>query len=299
MTKSLKRAKLINREFCPFSCLYISCYECILLRRISCLRLALALHILLKEHVLAVEHGVGELRDPVAENHHACLLREEKVELYVSVSEHEVVDIVVCLHVLLRKEHEVLAVLTHVRRFLAVGTLQTRVLRPGESEPHSPAWVQRVEQHLARAVVEYALYELEAAVGVAQSVAVRYVEHLVVDLYRLGLGVHDKATLLFEVAVGPDVVVAGEVVHLHAHVGQFRELAQKARVALRHNVAPLAPEVEHIAQQIDGACLCLYRVEKPHESTLLSATVVDGPRPEVGIAKEIYIFHANSKLDNS
>ena len=81
--------------------------------------------------------------------------------------------------------------------------------------------MQRVEQHLARAVVEYALYELEAAVGVAQSVAVRYVEHLVVDLYRLGFGVHDKATLLFEVAVGPDVVVAGEVVHLHAHVGQF------------------------------------------------------------------------------
>ena len=249
--------------------------------------------------MFAVEHGVGELRYPVAENHHARLFREEEVELYVSVSEHEVVYVVVRLHILLRKEHEMLAVLTHVRRFLAVGTLQTRVLSPGESEPHRPARVQRVEQHLACAVVEHALYELEAAVGVAQSVAVRYVEHLVVDLHRLGLGVYNQSTLLFKVSVCPDVVVAGEVVHLHAHIGQLRELAKKARVALRHHVAPLAPEVEHIAQQIDGARLCLYRVEKPHKSTLLRATVVDSPRTEVGIAKEIYIFHANSKLDNS
>ena len=39
------------------------------------LRLALALNIFLKEHVLTIKHGVGELRYPVAQYHHARLLR--------------------------------------------------------------------------------------------------------------------------------------------------------------------------------------------------------------------------------
>lgn len=41
------------------------------------LRLAFSLHVFLQEHVLAVEHGIGELRYPVAENHETCLLRKE------------------------------------------------------------------------------------------------------------------------------------------------------------------------------------------------------------------------------
>ena len=101
-----------------------------LLRAGLCLRLALALHIFLKEHVLAVEHGICELRNPVAENHDACLLREEEVELDVPVAEHEVVDVRVGLHVLLGIEHQMFAVLAHVGRLFAVGTLQSGVLSP-------------------------------------------------------------------------------------------------------------------------------------------------------------------------
>ena len=40
-------------------------------------RLAFALYVFFEEHMLTVEHCVGELRDPIAENHHARLARED------------------------------------------------------------------------------------------------------------------------------------------------------------------------------------------------------------------------------
>ena len=40
-------------------------------------RLAFALNVFFEEHVLAVEHRIRELRDPIAQNHHARLARED------------------------------------------------------------------------------------------------------------------------------------------------------------------------------------------------------------------------------
>ena len=104
----------------------------------------------------------------------------------------------------------------------------------------------------------------------------------------------NESALVLQVSVCPDVVVAGEEMHLHTHVGQFGQLAEEARVALRHHVAPLAPEVEHVAEEVDGARLCLYAVKETNQPSLLRAAVVDGPRAKVGIAKEIYVFHPQS-----
>ena len=84
------------------------------------------------------------------------------------------------------------------------------------------------------------------------------------------------ATFLLQVAVGPEVVVAHEVVHLHAHVGQFGEFAEEARVALGHHVAVFVPEVEHIAEQIDRFRLVFYLVEEAHEAAFLRAAVLYG-----------------------
>ena len=187
------------------------------------------------------------------------------------------------LHVLLGVEHEVLALLAHVGRFHSVDTLEARVLSPSESEPHAPAWMKRAEQHLAEAVVEHTLYELELAVGVAQSIAVRQIEHLVVYLHRLRTRMNYHSTLVVQIAIRPNVVVAREVVHLNAHVGKLRQFAEEARVALGHRITPLIPEVEHVAQQIYGTCLGLYRVKKTHKPALLSAAVFYSPRPEVGV----------------
>ena len=143
--------------------------------------------------------------------------------------------------------------------------------------------MKRAEQHLAEAVVEHTLYELELAVGVAQSVAVRQIEHLVVYLHRLRTCMYCHSALVAQITVRPNVVISGEVVYLDAHVGKLRQLSEEARVALWHGITPLVPEVEHVAKQIYGTCLGLYRVKKTHKPALLSAAVFDSPRPEVGV----------------
>ena len=120
--------------------------------------------------MLAVEHGIGELRYPVAEYHHPGLLGELQVELYVAVAVEKVVDIAVGLYVSLCEEHQVLTVFAHVGRFATIHALKPAVLCPQHSEGHAPARMQGREEHLAETVVEHGPEQLELAVGVAQTV---------------------------------------------------------------------------------------------------------------------------------
>ena len=147
------------------------------------------------------------------------------------------------------------------------------------------------EEALADAVVEHGAYDLELRVGVAQPVAVGQIEDAAVELRGQRLAVDDDAALALQVVEGPDVVVAREVVHLDAHVCQLGDLAEEARVALRHHVFIFEPEVEHVAQQIDGSRLRLDGVEEAYESPLLHPLVLECPGSEVGVAQKVNIFH--------
>ena len=143
----------------------------------------------------------------------------------MAVTVDEIVDVGMVFDVFLGEEHQVLTVLSHIVGFLAVGMLQTAVLRPGEAQPHAPAGVDGIEQFLAGAVVEHPLEELELLVGVAQTVAVGKEEHLAVNLGGDGCAVDNHAAFLLQIAVGPYIMVAGEEMHLHAHVGNLGYLA--------------------------------------------------------------------------
>ena len=107
------------------------------------------------------------------------------------------------------------------------------------------------------------------------------IEHLAVDVHRLRLLVQDDATLLLQISIHPDVVVAGEVMNLHAHVGKLREFAEKPCVALRHHIFVFIPEVEHVAEQIYRRRLMLYVVEKAHQTALVHSAMVYRQRAEV------------------
>ena len=159
----------------------------------------------------------------------------------------EIVDVGVRLHVLFGVAHERLLVFALVGWLLPVGAFHAAVLRPCQPEPYAPAWVKGAEHALAGAVVEHAAYEVELRVVVAEAVAVGQVEYLSVYFRGYGLCVQRHSAFLFEVVVCPDVVVAGEEMHLDAHVSQFRQLAEEARVALGHNVLVLVPEVEDVS----------------------------------------------------
>ena len=212
----------------------------------------------------------------------------------MAVTIDEEVDVWMRLQVFLRVEHQMLAVLTHVGWFLAVGTLQTRVFGPMSSELHAPPRVHEVEQALAGAVVEHPAQELELAVGVAESVAMCQVEHLTIDIGGQRLAMQDDAAFLFEVSVGPDVVVTREVMNLDTHIGEFRQLSKETCIALGHHMSVLVPEVEHVAQQIDGSRLLLDAVEESYQSALLHALMLYGKRAQMGVGQEIDILHIYS-----
>ena len=226
--------------------------------------------------MLAVIHGIGEVAYPVAEYHHSRLLRQLQVKLYVAVAEQEVVNVGVVLDVLAGEQHEVLPALSHIGRFLAAFALHAAVPGPLQAEPYAPTGVKGREKVLTQTAVEHGANHLELRVGVAETVAVGKEEHLSVDFGGERLLVQHYSALALQIVVSPNVVVAREVVHLNPHVGKLRQFAEKARIALRHHVFVLIPEVEHVAQQIDCRSLVLYAVEKAHQPALLHAPVFYG-----------------------
>ena len=175
--------------------------------------------------MLAVEDGIGELRDPIAENQHSCLAVERQLQFYMAMTIDKIVDVGMRLHILLCPQHQILFVLTHIGRLLSVGAFQTTVLSPVETQLHAPPGMEEVEQTLTTAVVEDLAQEFELVVRVTQAVAMRQIELLAVDFRRQRIAVKDHATLLFKIAIRPYIMIAGEEMHFHAHVGQLRDLA--------------------------------------------------------------------------
>ena len=102
------------------------------------------------------------------------------------------------------------------------------------------------ESPLADLIMEDVLDKFELLIGITQSVAMCQVEHLAVDLRRLRLLMQNHTTLLLQIIVGPDIVVAGEVMHLHTHICQLRKLPQETSVALWYDKLVFVPEVKHV-----------------------------------------------------
>src|SRR5574344_2640816 len=112
---------------------------------------------------------------------------------------------------------------------------------------------------------------LEVFVGVTQSVAVPQVEHFTVNFGCDRFLVKNNAALLLQISVAPDVVVAQKVMHLYAEICQFRELTQKSSIAFGHHIFIFVPEVEHVAQQVNGVSFVLDAVEKLDKPAFLRA----------------------------
>ena len=196
----------------------------------------------------------------------------------MAMSVDEVVDIGMCLDIFLRIEHQELLVLSHIRRFLPIGTLHAGMFCPSLSEPHRPARMEHGEQVLTGSVMEHTADELEFLVRITQTVAMSHEEHLTIDLGGERLFMENHAAFLFQIAIHPDVVVASEVMHLYAHIGQFRDLSQETCISFGYGIFPFVPEIEHVAKQIHGCRLVFNIVKEPHESSFLHPLMRDSPR---------------------
>ena len=133
--------------------------------------------------------------------------------------------------------------------------------------------------------------QFERLVRVTHAVAMSQKELMAINLRRLFLFVQNDATLLLQVFIGPDVVIACKVMHLDTHVGQFRQLTQKPRKTFGNDILVLIPEIKHIAQQINGGSLLLDTVKETHQSAFLHTLMRNGQRTQVGIGKEIDVLH--------
>ena len=165
------------------------------------------------------------------------------------------------------------------------------MLCPRHPKLHREARVQHGEETLAHLVVEDGTQEAELAVGVAQAVTMRKHEHLVIYLHRDGRTMQHHATLLLEISVHPYIMVAGEIMHLDAHVRQLAYLPEEARISLWHYIFPFIPEVKHVAEKIDGFCLMLDRIKEADKAAFVHPRMGDSPRTEMGITEEIYFLH--------
>ena len=99
------------------------------------------------------------------------------------------------------------------------------------------------------------------------------------------------SALALEVSIGPQVVIASKVVYFNAVVGQLGKIAKEACKPFRHSQSIFVPKVEHVAEQVDSRRFVLDFVEEAYEATFLCALVIHCPGAEMGIGKEIYIFH--------
>ena len=147
------------------------------------------------------------------------------------------------------------------------------------------------KEALAELVVKSATQPLKLPVVVAQTIAMRKVKSLAVEFRNESLAMKRNATFLLQVIAHPKVVVADKEMHLYAHVREFGNLTQEARVALGYDKLILVPEVKHISQQVDSTRLMLDAVKEIYEPTLLCASMRYGTTAQVGVREEIYGFH--------
>lgn len=106
-------------------------------------RLCFSFDVILQEKVLTVEHGIGELTDPVAQNQHPAVPVQHQIELNVTMAKDKVVDIGVRLQIFLGIHHQIFLILAHIRRFSSLALmLHAAVFGPREPKLHAPTRMQ-------------------------------------------------------------------------------------------------------------------------------------------------------------
>lgn len=113
--------KVTKKKVKPcFVCIFLPFYN----NKNTFLRLTLALDIFLEKEVFTVEYGIGKLRNPVAQNQHTGA-PDLQIELNVTMTIDEKVNVGMRLLVFFRVNHKVLALLASVRTGAASGLVGT------------------------------------------------------------------------------------------------------------------------------------------------------------------------------
>ena len=66
---------------------------------------------------------------------------------------------------------------------------------------------------------------------------------------------HYESKFLLKISVCPDIMVSVEKVHLHAGICQSGQCPQRSGISARDDIFIFIPEIEYVAQKINGLCI--------------------------------------------
>lgn len=157
-------------------------------------------------------------------------------------------------------------------------------------QPYAKIGVQPRKSPLAKGVSEYALQDFIPLIARPKTVAMSYVKGMASKLAYDRRTIDRYTELLFEIVEHPHVVVARKDVYRQARVAQFRELAQKAHIATRHDAGVLKPEVEQITDQKEFRRIAPDVVQPAQELRFALPTAQPGIDAEVKVRRKIYFL---------
>ena len=174
---------------------------------------------LFQEKVLAIEHGIREVGNPIPQDKHTRSAAQHQVEHDVPMPEDEEIDIRVRLQVFLGEGHQILARLALVLALLLLlQSAPAAAERPAEGEAEGPPRVDAGVEPLAETVAEDAPHQAERPAAVVHLVAMPQEETLAQQIDGERVAMDDGADLAGQVVEHPDVVVADEEMNLDPSV---------------------------------------------------------------------------------
>ena len=236
-----------------------------------------------------VQFGIGPLFEAIAEDDDAAAGGYLQVEFDMPVAEDIVIAVVADFLLLFGKEDEFFFVLAFVRA--GVGYLiEAALFRPGIAEFVSPCRREAAEEELGgRRVKEFleadeGLDSLSHGSGVEclpigrqQSVTMAEVYLLAIAADGAGLIVHLHTRQFGQPAEGPEVMVADEEMDVDATFDEAADLLHERRELALGMImrVELAPEVEHIAEHVDGHGIFAHHLEHVDEFFLVRPAAFD------------------------
>ena len=118
------------------------------------------------------------------------------------------------LEIIFREQHQGFLILTHILRLTTALTFHTAVLRPFQSQFHTPSGMQGREKTLERMAVEHRAQEPEVPVIITQPVSMRKEKLFSINLTRQRFPVQNHPAFLFQIIAAPDIMVAYKEMHL-------------------------------------------------------------------------------------
>lgn len=242
------------------------------------------------ERAVLIEFGVREILEAIAEYDDSGAACDLEIEFYMAMAEDIVIAVVLLLLLVFGKEHQFFLVFALVRTGIS-DLFEPAVFGPFVSELITPTRRKATEAELEEGILEDALEVHEMAdfalhvprverfpITWEQAVSVAQVERFAVSDDGAWLVMDFRSGHFPQSSEGPEVMVAGEEMDMNALPGQFLQFfAERSILPFGFVVMKiLHPEIEHIAEHVDGYGVLAHHLEHVDHFFLMRPATLNG-----------------------